>query len=109
VKITGIVIKGKQQGRKIGFPTVNVEVENKPSSGVYAGEVILDGKNYKSAIFIPQKGNYIEAHILDFSGDIYGKKIEILVGKKIREVKKFQNDIELKKQIKKDLEASSIL
>jgi riboflavin kinase / FMN adenylyltransferase len=103
LKIAGIVIKGKQHGRKLGFPTANLKVKIKPDSGIYAGEVILDNQKYKAAIFVPKKGNFIEAHILDFNLDIYEKTIEILIRERIREVKKFKNDTELKRQIKKDL------
>ncbi len=104
MKIIGIVIRGKQIGRKLGFPTANIKVENKLNSGVYSGEVIINTENYKAAIFVPLSGECIEAHILDFDDDIYGEEIEILIGKKIREVNKFKNNLELKEQIKKDLE-----
>jgi riboflavin kinase / FMN adenylyltransferase len=102
-KVSGVVMKGKQLGRELGFPTANIKAKLILDSGVYIGEVILDNQKYKAAIFIPQIENFVEAHILNFSSDIYGKKIEIIIGKKIREVRKFENDDELKNQIKKDL------
>lgn len=104
LRIKGTVIKGKQLGRELGFPTANLAIEGKLSSGVYAGEIISGNQKHKAAIFIPKEGNLIEAHIFDFKSDIYGEIIEVLIGKKIREVKKFQNNTELKEQIKKDLE-----
>lgn len=103
LKIEGVVVKGKQQGKLLGFPTANLKVKTKLSSGIFTGEVFLDNQKYKAAIFIPKEGNFVEAHILNFSSDIYRKTIKVLIGKKIREVKKFQNDTELKEQIKKDL------
>lgn len=101
--IKGKVYKGKQKGRQLGFPTANVRIQTQLNSGIYAGGVILDNQKYKAAIFIPKVGNFVEAHILNFSKDIYGEKIEILIGKKIREVGKFKNNLELKEQIEKDL------
>lgn len=109
LKIMGTVIKGKQLGRKLGFPTANISVEKKPDSGIYAGEVISDDQKYKAAIFIPKVGNFVEAHILNFSNAIYGKTIKILIEKKIREVEKFQDNNELKKQIEEDLKIISKL
>lgn len=104
LKIRGKVIIGEQKGRILDFPTANVETEEKIKSGVYAGEAIVKGKKYQAAIFVPENKTYIEAHILGFSSDIYGKIITVIIGEKIREVLKFKNDEELKKQITKDIE-----
>jgi riboflavin kinase/FMN adenylyltransferase len=102
--IKGSVVKGKQQGRGLGFPTVNVEYENGLASGVYNGKVNFQGKEFHAAIFYGNDKKIIEAHILDYSGDLYGQEIEIKIGEKIREVMKFENTEELIAQIKKDLE-----
>jgi riboflavin kinase/FMN adenylyltransferase len=100
----GIVIKGKQKGKELGFPTVNIELEDDLASGVYGGKVNVDGRRYRAAIFCGTDRKILEAHILDFSGDLYGQEIEIEVGKKIREVMRFENEEELKNQIIKDIE-----
>ena len=99
----GIVIKGKQRGRILGFPTANISYENGIASGVYAGKVYFEGNEYRAAIFYGNDKKIMEAHLLDFSGDLYGQEIEIEVGKKIREVMKFENEEELKNQIIKDI------
>ena len=71
--------------------------------GVYAGWAIVDGKKYKAGIMYRNGTTILEAYILDFSGDIYGKKMELEIGKKIREIIRFENDRELIAQIKKDV------
>jgi riboflavin kinase/FMN adenylyltransferase len=109
MKIKGTVIKGKQKGQGLGFPTVNIEYENGLASGVYSGKVNFQGKEYQAAIFYGNNKKIIEAHLLDFSGDLYGQEIEIEIEKKIREVIRFENIEELKKQIAKDIEQIKIL
>lgn len=100
--IKGKVIKGESKGRMFGFPTANIIINNEAKDGVYAGNVYFQEKKYKAGIFV--KDNILEAHILDFSGDLYGESIEVKIGKKIRDVIKFSNNKELKKQITKDIE-----
>jgi riboflavin kinase/FMN adenylyltransferase len=106
-KLSGIVISGKRKGREFGFPTANIELSRKMDSGVYAGTVIFENKSYKTAIFIDPSGLLLEAFILEFNGDLYGKEIELEIGKKIREVEKFETEEKLVAQIKKDIEIIS--
>ncbi len=111
--LRGEVKKGFQNGRKIGVPTANVGVlENiiLPLDGVYMGYTKVEGKKYKSLINVGNnptvngKDTTVESHILDFSGDIYGKVIEVEFCKRLRGEIKFASLEELKKQIEKDLE-----
>jgi len=104
----GKVVHGQEEGRKLGFPTANIEFAGEIEEGVYAGWAIVDGKKYKAGIVYRKGTNILEAHILDFSGDLYGKKIELEVGKKIREIIRFKNNEELIVQIKKDIEICSL-
>ena len=107
--ITGKVIHGAKLGKKIGFPTANVEYPKnitKIPFGVYLAK--LDDKygimNYGIKPTI--NGNNIpitETHIFDFSGDLYGKNVKIEIIKKIREEQKFDNLDKLKEQINKDI------
>lgn len=105
--ISGVVVKGDQYGRTLGFPTMNLETtEAIPmglNPGVYAGSALLDGKEYRAGILINPNGK-IEAHLLDYSGDAYGKSVTITTREFLREFKKFDTEEELKIQIGKDLE-----
>ena len=99
----------KKLGRKINFPTANIETENQiPGIGVYYTKTIVDNKKYKSATNIGYKPTVngkevtIETHILDFSGDLYDKEITIIFNEKIREEIKFNSIEELKLQIEND-------
>jgi len=104
--ISGMVIEGKKYGRKIGFPTANLDVKQYDiSNGIYAGFAKLENlpEKYKVAIIIDPTPSF-EVHILDFNKNIYGQKLEIEIVEKIRPFQKFETEEELISQIKKDLE-----
>src|SRR3989344_2370267 len=95
--VKGIVIRGKSEGRKLGFPTANVLLAHKGEvkSGVYKGIAHLEVQppsglsgpagEYLAALFVDEKEEILEAHILDFEGDLYGKEIEVEIKEKIRD------------------------
>lgn len=101
----GAVVKGNQEGRKFGFPTANIEVDHGLDPGVYSGYVDLENQSYRAAILVnPTKSpNTIEAHLLGFSDDLYGKIIMIRVEKIIRPWMEFRSLEEGKKQIIRDI------
>ncbi len=103
-ELSGKVIKGDGYGRKIGFPTVNLETKTKkfPEEGVYAGSAILDGKEYRAGIIIGPSEK-VEGHLIGYSGDAYGKEVTLRIEKFLREYKKFDTEAELIAQIKEDL------
>ena len=107
-KISGKVIKGDGYGKKLGFPTVNLETKKDglPKEGVYAGRAILEGKVYRAGIVIgPGQGDSkkVEAHMLGYDGDAYGKEVSLEINKFLREYKKFNTEEELVKQIGEDM------
>ena len=116
--IEGTVQKGRQQGKKIGFPTCNIDIKDYVISkpGVYAVKVRRKNSNkYLKAIanlgYRPtfnQKKILLEVHIFNFSGNLYNKYLSIEFTKFIRKEKKFRNVNQLKKQIQSDLKVAKI-
>jgi len=110
--LAGIVVKGRQMGRQLGFPTANIAIalENKilPFLGVYAVRVELHKKAYYGMLNIGIKptfenlGPTIEVHIFDFQEDIYGESIKISFVKRIRDEQKFASIEDLKQQLVQD-------
>lgn len=111
--IEGKVVEGTKRGRIIGFPTANIEVENKlkliPKNGVYAVKIFFNSMVYFGIMnigvrptFEDSKRLFIEVYILDFSRNIYGKEIKIEFLKRIRDEKRFSSKEKLKEQIKND-------
>ncbi len=110
--LSGSVVRGRERGRTIGFPTANLagETECIPPDGVYATRVILDdGAAYPSITNVGMRPTFaesarsIEAHLFDFSRDIYGMRIKLELIERIRAEKKFENAEALKAQIAQDL------
>ena len=111
--IKGEVVRGKQLGTDMGFPTCNINPQRLriPLHGVYACEVRLADKYRPAAVNIGYRPTVtesgealLEAHILDFNEDLYGKTIEVIFRQKIREETKFSGLEELKQQISADVE-----
>lgn len=102
--ISGKVVKGDGYGKKLGFPTVNLETNTKelPPDGVYAGRATLESIKYRAGIVIGPAGK-VEAHLIQYNGDAYGKEVVLEVEKFLREYKKFNTEEELINQIKKDI------
>lgn len=111
--LSGQILSGYQNGRKMGLPTANVEYDPLraiPKPGVYSGCCEIDGQKYTSVINVGDNPTFngkkitIEAHILDFSGDIYGKTAQVEFESRIRDEIKFSSPTELTAQIKKDID-----
>ena len=104
---TGIVQKGDQRGHALGFPTANILLTDGALSGIYAARVTLKAGDtpYMAAAYADQKRGLLEAHLLDFSDDLYGLEISIELCKKIRERKEFAGMDALKEAIGEDITA----
>ena len=110
--IEGIVRRGDRRGRKIGFPTCNLNIDDYvvPKVGVYSSKIIIDKNIKKKGIvnigYRPTFGKnslVLEAHILGLKKNLYDKRIKIMLIKFIRKEIKFKNITQLKNQIKKDI------
>ncbi|MBT5020970.1 bifunctional riboflavin kinase/FAD synthetase [Planctomicrobium sp.] len=109
--ISGKVIQGDQRGRTIGFPTANLsDVETLiPADGVYAARVEFADKTYSTAVNIGPnptfgiKSKKIEAHLLNFNGDLYGRTLQLEFIQQIRSIQIFNSAEDLKQQINQDL------
>ncbi|HEY4512199.1 MAG TPA: riboflavin kinase [Candidatus Paceibacterota bacterium] len=86
MQVKGIVIEGDKVGKKLGFPTANIKMEKAVEPGIYAGFTTFDGERRLSALYIGKMRPVIlETHIIDFSGDLYGKMITVEIMEKVRE------------------------
>ncbi len=116
-KISGRVISGAGYGRKIGFPTANIDRKQfarsgllkKTRFGIYAGHVWLDSKKYKAGIVvgpIDKSGlPRLEAHLIGYKGNLYGKKLAMDLIKYVRPFKVYKSEKQLVAAIKKDFSA----
>ncbi|MGA3209471.1 MAG: bifunctional riboflavin kinase/FAD synthetase [Syntrophales bacterium] len=116
--VSGIVVEGKRRGSILGIPTANIKPEKEliPAQGVYAVIAHLENDRHQGVLNIGFNPTFsdtdlsVEVFLLDFSGDIYGKRVNVLFMERIRDEVKFENSEQLVKQIRKDIdEAWAIL
>ncbi len=112
----GIVVRGDQRGRLLGFPTANVEVPNQiclPADGVYAGWYVRPtGERHQCAINLGRRPTFyehadhslLEAHLLDFDGDLYGERAHVQFVQFLRSERKFDGIDALIAQLKTDVD-----
>lgn len=113
--LSGPVIKGEQRGRTINVPTVNLDLSActdklVPADGVYAGQAQLpDGSTYTAAISVGTKPTFdqnlltVEAHLLDFQGDLYGQTVTLGFARWLRDQQPFPGIDALKAQLGRDI------
>jgi riboflavin kinase/FMN adenylyltransferase len=110
--VAGTVVTGFGRGVKLGFPTANIDPEKEllPPPGIYAAFVEVEKKRYMAALNIGEKPTFadytftFEAHLLNFEGDLRGKRLNTEFVEKLREIVKFDSPEMLKKQIAADVE-----
>ncbi|EKE80834.1 bifunctional riboflavin kinase/FAD synthetase [Idiomarina xiamenensis] len=108
--LSGRVIHGRKNGRKIGFPTANVPLKRlkSPLHGVYAVTVELAGQTYRGVANVGKRPTLngqdmqLEVHLFDFTGDIYGQRVTVTALAKIRDERRFESLQQLAEQISKD-------
>lgn len=108
--VKGIVERGAGDGRKIGFPTANISLQNPLplEYGVYASIATIDGRSYKSIthygprLVFGETRPLFEVHIFDFNTSIYGKELVVEVRDFIRKTQPFPSLEAMKKQIQED-------
>jgi riboflavin kinase/FMN adenylyltransferase len=110
--LRGKVIEGFHRGKELGVRTANLQCEEQliPADGVYAGRCTIAGQTYAAAVSIgnlptfEEHRHQIEAHLIGFEGDIYGKTIEVELLDWVREQHRFADVAALKRQIALDVE-----
>ncbi len=111
--ISAHVVHGDGRGRTLGFPTANLHVEDQliPEDGVYAGMAMVADQTHLAAISIGRTPTFdgerrrVEVHLLDFDGDLYGRRIRVELNERIRDQKKFDSPESLIAQVHRDIEA----
>ena len=110
-ELDGIVVAGDQRGGTLGYPTANLRLEPDlacPRYGIYAGL----GLGHRAAISIGTNPHYggterrIEPYLLDFEGDLYGKRLVVELWERLRDEAVFESEAELVEQIARDVEAT---
>ncbi|MCL4442324.1 MAG: bifunctional riboflavin kinase/FAD synthetase [Firmicutes bacterium] len=113
----GTVVLGDRRGNTLGFPTANIDCPAGmmvPARGVYSVHVDMDGETYLGVANVGTKPTFngsnqrinIEVHLLDFCGDIYGKKIKVKYVRRLRDERKFSSITDLVNQIQADVQSA---
>ena len=108
--IEGVVIGGNRLGRKLGFPTANIAVDESLDieNGVYCSKVIVEGESYVAMTNVGVRPSVdgskrlLETHLFGFVGLLYGLTLRVELYEKIRDEKRFDSVDELRQQIEKD-------
>jgi len=111
--VCGTVVRGDGLGHKLGFPTANIDAASLalPPNGVYAVHAHVGGHRYRSVLNIgyrptlqsPAPQLRVEAHLIDFAGDLYGQELEVSFFVLLRSERKFGSLRELREQIARDI------
>ena len=109
--LSGRVVRGLQNGRKFGFPTINMELDTPDllnDTGVFATEVVINDVHYRGMLYVGTRPTLdlqtktVEINIFDFDEDCYGAEVFFKIGQKIRSEQKFSSPDNLIAQLKKD-------
>jgi riboflavin kinase/FMN adenylyltransferase len=110
-RVEGVVVEGDRRGKLLGFPTANLETARDqllPPRGIYVGEAL----GHRAAVSIGVNPHYggatlrVEAHLLDFDGDLYGERLAVELWERLRDERAFGSEAELVAAIAGDVEAA---
>lgn len=110
-EVEGVVVEGDRRGKALGFPTANLDVaagQVLPPKGIYAGAAL----SHRAAISIGVNPHFggtalrVEAHLLDFDGDVYGQPLTVELWQRLRDERAFASEAELIEAIAADVEAT---
>ena len=112
VVVEAEVVSGNKLGRKLGFPTANMDISAREdiTNGVYRSQITIDGVVYSAMSNVGIRpsgvstGRWLETHIFDFNGDLYGRVLKVVLLEKIRDERKFSSVAELRAQLEHDME-----
>jgi riboflavin kinase/FMN adenylyltransferase len=118
-RVEGVVEKGDQRGRTLGMPTANIAIERSarvPTEGVYAGIVVrVDGSRHAAAVSLGRRPTFYadghelcEAHLLDFTGDLYGEAITVVLTHFLRGQERFDGLDALIEQMRLDCDTARV-
>ncbi len=102
---SGTVVRGSQRAATLGYPTINLALDNMNIDGIFAATVVIDGRERIAAAFADPLRGLLEAYILDVTEDFYGREAKIVLHKKIRRNRHFENDEALRVAIASDVDA----
>lgn len=111
--LPGVVVRGEGRGRTLGFPTANLEPERDravPGDGIYATWAEVEGRTYPAATSIGVRPTFggqrrtVEAYLMDFEGDLYGRRMSLTFVARLREERRFPSVSALREQMARDVE-----
>lgn len=110
-RVEGIVTKGAQRGRQLGFPTANLESIGclLPKHGVYAGQTSIEGRDYAVAVNIGPNPTFgeqqdkVEMHVIGWSGAVYGERLFCTLWDRVRDIRRFGSADALREQLQADI------
>ena len=109
-RVAGTVVHGKGDGRRLGFPTANLDHIRVllPSGGIFAARCRIGARRGAAAVYVGQRptlghGDSVEAHLVDWSGDLYGRRLELDLVDRVREDRRFAGVEQLVAQMGRDV------
>jgi len=116
--LSGVVVAGAGRGKKLGFPTANLDINSSqavPADGVYASAAYINGRTYPSLTYIGKVPTFgggmrvVEVYVFDYEKTLYGREVKVDVVERLRGEMKFQSAEELKQQMAEDVKQGKAL